>query len=90
MKENDENQKIEKFMKENDENQNNKKFMKENEINLRKTDWNSAINKINKNLLKTIWWKQLKLTTRCWKQWIKLFIFFSSFIYRACKSFNLY
>ena len=54
MKENDENQKIEKFMKENDENQNNKKFMKENEINLRKTDWNSAINKINKNLLKTI------------------------------------
>ena len=38
MKENDKNQKIEKFMKKNDQDQNNEKFMKENEINLREAN----------------------------------------------------
>ena len=36
------------------QNQNNEKFMKENEIDSRETDWNSAMNKVNENLLKAI------------------------------------
>ena len=55
MKENNEDQKIEKFMKENDQDQNNEKFIKKDKINSREADWDSAINKINENLLKAIW-----------------------------------
>ena len=31
--------------------------MKKDEISSRKADWNSAMNKINEDLLKIIWWK---------------------------------
>ena len=65
MKKNGENQEIKEFMKKNDQDQNNEKFMKEDEVNSRKADWNSAMNKVNENLSKAIWWKQLKLTARC-------------------------
>ena len=42
-------------MKKGGQDQNNEKFIKENKINSRKVNWDSAINKVNENLSKTIW-----------------------------------
>ena len=57
MKKGDKDQKIEKLMKKGDKDQNNEKFMKEDEVDSRKTDWDSAMNKVNEDLSKAIWWK---------------------------------
>ena len=68
MREDDENQQVEKTMKIDETDKDNKELLKENEMNLNKTEWNFAANDVNEELFIQDWWKSQKLTRCCWRR----------------------